>query len=306
MKGRGLGIDIGGTNIKVGHIVDGVLVEKSVFPTEADKGKEKVLKVLLDIISNYNNEIDFVGLAVAGLVDHKKGIVYEPPNLPGWFEVDLKQIIESETKRRCFVLNDANAFAIGEWQFGSGIGSENLIGVTLGTGVGGGVIVNGTLLLGSVHFAAEIGHMVIDPTGPDCNCGQRGCWEAFLGNGYFASRAKSVFIKYGVVIDDYSPEVIFKYAKEGFEPAIWLWKEYGYFLGIGLVNLIHLFDPEVIVIGGGISNAFELFIDSARKTIKERVMGFSRRNLEIKPSILLEDASILGAYYFALRDGKVG
>uniref|UniRef100_A0A7V3NV75 ROK family protein n=1 Tax=candidate division WOR-3 bacterium TaxID=2052148 RepID=A0A7V3NV75_UNCW3 len=302
---RILSFDIGGTNVKYGVVEDGKILERGSFPTDVDKGKDFLISRLVELAKEKIDRIDGIGLAVAGLVDHEKGIVYEPPNLPGWNYVPIKEIIESKTEKPTFVLNDANAFVLGEWQFGIGRKVSNVVGITLGTVFGGGIIAHGKLLLGGVHFAAEIGHMVIDPSGPVCNCGQRGCWEAFLGSAYFSQRAKVFLQKYGIVLKEYSPKELSELAKQGSEPAKLLWEEFGYFLGIGLTNLTHIFDPEVFVIGGGVSNAFELFIESATNTMKERVMGYAKRRIEIRKSSLGDDSALLGAYYFAHEEGKV-
>jgi len=302
---RILAFDIGGTNIKFGVVEDGKIIDRGSLPTYAEDGKDSVISRLVNLINEKGNVIDGIGLAVAGLVDHEKGIVYEPPNLPGWSEVPIKEIIEHKTGKPTFVLNDANAFVLGEWQFGVAKNEANIIGITLGTGVGGGIIANRKLLLGSVHFAAEIGHMVIDPSGPVCNCGQRGCWEAYLGSAYFSKRAKRFFQRYGITLEEFSPKELSELAKQGSEPAKLLWEEFGYYLAIGLVNLIHIFDPDVFVIGGGVSNAFELFIGHTEKILKERIMGYSRRKLKIKKSSLGDDSALLGAYYFAHEEGKV-
>lgn len=302
---RIIAIDVGGTNIKYGIVAGGVVQTFSSEPTYPEAGKDQLLEKLKGIIKKYSKVSARVGLGIAGLVDHERGVVYNPPNFPGWDEVDVKRILESSTNVRCFVVNDANAYALGEWQFGSGRGFEDVIAITLGTGVGGGIITGGRLILGAMNFAGEIGHMVIDPSGPVCNCGQRGCLEAFLGNGYFSQRARAYFQRQGQKLDDYSPHILAELARNGNKSAAFLWQEYGTFLGIGLVNLIHLFDPDVIVLGGGISGAFDLFIDSCLQILRSRVMGFERRKLKIEKASLGSNASLLGAYYFALMEGNV-
>lgn len=305
MSNRIIAIDVGGTNIKYGFVEDGDVKEANSVLTEANRGPECVLQKLESIIHKYSPTATSAGLAIAGLVDHRAGIVYSPPNLPGWDAIEVKKILTARTGVNCFVLNDANSYALGEWIFGGGKGFGNVIAITLGTGVGGGIIVGGKLVLGSVSFAGEIGHMVIDPSGPSCNCGQRGCWESFLGSGYFTQRARSFFEREGKPLADLTPEAVALLGKSGDKYAKVLWDEYGYFLGIGLVNLIHLFDPEIIIIGGGISGAYDLFIDSSLKVLRERVMGFERRKVKIAKALLGDSASLLGAYYFALREGDV-
>ncbi|MEO0246396.1 MAG: ROK family protein [candidate division WOR-3 bacterium] len=300
-----LAVDVGGTNIKFGVVKDGTLKEVVTIPTEAELGKDIVIKKIIDIIRAQPSEIKSVGIAIAGLVEHSKGVVFSPPNLPGWTNVKLKEIIVQETRVNAYVLNDANAYALGEWKYGAGHNKENVIAITLGTGVGGGIIANGRLLIGSTHFAGEIGHMVIDPLGPPCNCGQRGCWEAYLGSDYFVKRVKSYYNHDNLSLEEYTTKFLYKLAKEGDYKAISLWQEYGEFLGLGLVNLIHIFDPDIIVIGGGIANAFELFIESCLDVLSERVMEFQKRKVQIVKAKLNDAAALLGAYYYALMEGDV-
>lgn len=300
-----LAFDVGGTNIKFGIVQDETLKEVVTIPTEVELGRDVVLDRILNIIRTKPSEIKRVGIAIAGLVEHSKGVVFSPPNLPGWANVKLKEIIMQETGVDTYVLNDANAYALGEWKYGAGHGKENVIAITLGTGVGGGIIANGRLLIGSTHFAGEIGHMVINPLGPPCNCGQRGCWEAYLGSDYFVKRIKSYYNHDNLQLEEYTPNFLYKLAKEGDYKAISLWEEYGEFLGLGLVNLIHIFDPDIIVIGGGISNAFELFIESCLDVLSERVMEFQKRKVQIVKAKLHDAASLLGAYYYALMEGDV-
>jgi len=300
-----LGIDLGGTNIKFGLVEDGRVREKGTIPTEANLGKDAVISKVVGIVRIFEKQVSKVGLAVAGLVEHHEGIVFSPPNLPGWDVVKLKEIVTNETGKEIYVLNDANAYAIGEWRYGAGRGKNDIVAVTLGTGVGGGIVSGGKLVLGATHFGGEIGHMVIDPTGPQCNCGQRGCWEAYLGNGYFSQRIKAYYTRDGLYLEEYSPEKLSELAKGGDYKAQKLWEEYGEYLGLGLVNLIHIFDPELVVIGGGISNAFEFFISSCLDVLSERVMSFSHRKVSVVKALLGEEASILGASYFAIQEGNV-
>ncbi len=305
MENSILAIDVGGTNIKFGVVEDGIVKESGTIPTEADLGRDFVLGKIIDIIRAHSKEVKSAGVAIAGLVEHREGIVFAPPNLPGWDNVKLREIIKRETGFESYILNDANAFAIGEWKYGAGHGKDNVIAITLGTGVGGGIIVQGKLLVGATHFAGEIGHMIIDPSGSSCNCGQRGCWETYLGSVYFMRRVKSYYERENLHLDDYTPKTLYNLAKEGDYKALDLWREYGEYLGIGLTNLIHIFDPDVVVIGGGISNAFDLFIESCMDVLSDRVMGFSRRKVQIERAKLGDSASILGAYFYALMKGDV-
>lgn len=299
------GIDIGGTRIKTGIFENGEIVERDVFPTGASSGSEKIIGKIIDFFKNRN--VEKAGIGVPGLVD-RKGVVRIPPNLPGWIEVDMKGIIEKETQIPVFIGNDANIYALGEWRYGKGKGKKNLIVLTLGTGIGGGIIVDGKLLMGSTGGAAEVGHITLDPSGPQCNCGGRGCLEAYLGSNYLAERARVLskkFDKKELETSDLSPLNLSIWAEAGNPLALSLWDEYGFYLALGIVNLIHIFDPELIVLGGGVKNAFKFFRERMWREIRKRTMSFEGRKVKIEVSSLGDDAGVYGAYYYAEREGNV-
>jgi glucokinase len=300
------GIDIGGTRIKTGIFDNGKIIKREVFPTGASQGPERVIGKIVEFLKE--NRVERAGIGVPGLVEPKRGVVRIPPNLPGWVEVEMGRVIGEETGIPVFIGNDANIYALGEWRFGRGKGKRNLVVLTLGTGVGGGIIVNGKLLLGSTGGAAEVGHITLDPSGPLCNCGNRGCLEAYLGSKYLVDRAKALLKKFGkeeIEESKITPEYLSERAEEGDSVALALWDEYGFYLALGIVNLIHLFDPEIVILGGGVVNAFKFFSGRMRNELKRRLMHFEGRKIRIEVSKLGDDAGVYGAYYYAEREGDV-
>ncbi len=297
-----IGIDVGGTFIKSALMsLDGKIQAKGKALTEAQKGPGKVIENIKDAIrSVWTEGVTAIGIGMPGLVDMTTGIVRIPPNFKDWIEVDLKSPIENEFGVPTYIGNDANNYGLGEWQFGAGKGFNNLIVLTLGTGVGGAIILNGKLYVGSRYAAGELGHVTIVTDGPQCNCGNRGCLESFIGTHYLLHRA-SVLLKRN-----------FREVRELYELAVsgnWvareLFKEYGMYLGVALTNFIHIFDPDAIILGGGVVNSFDLFKDSMFSEINKRVMKIpGRENLVLK-SKLGDEAGILGSFYLARKNGRV-
>lgn len=303
-------VDVGGTNIVFGVFEDRILLEKHHVPTEASRGKDVVIRKLKDVMKFFMEKgVARVGVGMPGLVNHDSGVVEIPPNIEGWIKEDLKTILEKDSGLEVFILNDANAYVMGEWKFGAGKGKKDLILLTLGTGVGGGIITGGKLLLGKTHAAGEVGHIVINPSGPLCKCGQRGCLEAYIGNKYFVERAFYMKKKFPDSLlnhyNEITPRVIGECARRGDRLSTYLWNEFGHLLGVGLVTLIHIFDPEIIILGGGISKSFDLFINSTLQVLENRVMNYKKRGVEVVLAQLQDEAPLYGAYYFALVRGNV-
>ncbi|MEO0109357.1 MAG: ROK family protein [candidate division WOR-3 bacterium] len=292
-KVKRIGIDIGGTNTKIGLVAKGKIEKKRVIPTEKEP-KSAILSLVSAIREIASQEeIATVGIGCAGLIDHKKGIVRTPPNLPKWHNFPLKRELEKRLKIPVFVGNDVNACALGEYYYGLGKGKRNIFVLTIGTGVGGGIISDGELILGENFAAGEFGHTLIFPEGKRCQCGNRGCLEAYIGEKGIRQMAKILFGK------EFSPEEISFWAKRKDKRAIEIIEKVGYYLGLALVNVIHLFDPEIIIIGGGISGFGRTLLEATRKTIKTRIMKLPKRKLAIKISQLGSSAGILGATRFS-------
>ncbi|MGC8976435.1 MAG: ROK family protein [Candidatus Ratteibacteria bacterium] len=303
---KAVGIDLGGTYIKAGLVDEnGKILKKEQFPTLAEKNDKDIVisQIEKSIKFLYEDDIEGIGIGTPGVVDDE-GIVYEAPNLPGWDKINLKKIFEDKFKKKVVVENDVNTIAWGEYLFGAGKGSKTMICITLGTGLGGGIVKDGKLLRGGKYSAVEIGHIPIDYKGPKCKCGNYGCIERFVGRDYIVERAikginqgKKTKI-YELVegkLDKITPKTISEAYKLGDEFAESIWIDVGICLGAMFSGLVNLLNPDVIVIGGGISQAGKILFDTIEKTIKERAMKILTKNLKILPAGLGIDSGIVAA-----------
>jgi glucokinase len=282
-----IGIDFGASKIAIGLVKGKNIVKKLKFSTESNKGKRYTLKKLFDGINLVmsgirNKDIIGIGIGVVGPLDYKKGILIKPTNLKGWGIVPLKKLIEKKIKVKTKLDNDANVAALGEHIFYK----KDLICLTLGTGVGSGIIINGKIYHGK-GGAAEIGQTIIKQGGIKTTCIAPGCFEEYVGKRYYYRLSKKYFKK------KLEPKEIENLAKKGNKKAKRIFNETGYYLGIGLANVINIFDPELIVLTGGLSKARNLLLNPAMKVVKK----YSLFKTKIVISKLREDAAILGAAY---------
>ena len=303
-----IAIDIGGTKIKAGLLdFTGDFVEKISVPTEAHLGKEKVLFNITSVIKNFMKyKVVAIGVAVASPLDPERGIIYYPPNLPGFEIFNMKAFLEERFSVPVFIDNDANLYALGEWWKGSGAKASILLCITIGTGIGGGLIFNGNIWHGAHGFGGEFGHITIDPNGPLCNCGNRGCFEAMASSYFLIKYIKdrlnegeaSILSKF---IDDLTPKLIYEAAVKGDTLAIEGFKTMGKNVGIGLASLINALDPEVVVIGGGLSKAGMVLMDPVKTELDRRVLKGIKNRIQLRLAILGEFSAVLGAAYLAIK-----
>ncbi|OGP73479.1 MAG: hypothetical protein A2V86_02420 [Deltaproteobacteria bacterium RBG_16_49_23] len=318
MKPFLIGVDVGGTNIRMGIVTpDGGIVKRIQYPTDASRGglamMESLVSRLQDFIKGEAGGIQpeiRIGIGIAGPVDMRRGILIVPPNLPDLHGFPLKAFLQERILYPIAIENDANAFTLGEGWKGAARGSLDYCGITLGTGVGGGIVVAGKILHGAGGMGGEVGHIVLNPEGPLCGCGGKGCLEVYAsGNGIrgMARKAiekgegKGILKRSGGDLRKVTSEEVFKAAREGDETALHVFKEMGGYLGLGLVNLVNLFNPEKIVIGGKVSRAWDYFIGSAIEVVDQRAMKGQRERVEIVQGECGDDAGILGAAYTALK-----
>jgi len=295
-----LGVDIGGTNIKLG-LVDaaGKIISKSNLVTATFLShKNQLIDGLLQgceqlIQKNYlqKNDIAGIGIGLPGLIDAQKGIARFLPNIPGWKNVALKNIIEKKIGVATFIDNDVNLMTLGEWKFGAGQGFSNMVCMTLGTGVGGGLIINNELYRGEGFSAGELGHIPLNEEGPPCNCGGKGCLERYVGNKYLLEKAQKLFKKKHISLEE-----INHLASLGNPKALQFWQETGTYIGLGLVSVVNILNPQRIIIGGGISNASKHLFPVIEETIKTRAMNIPARMVKIVKAKLADEAGIMGAY----------
>lgn len=315
-----VGVDLGGTRLRVA-LADhaGVILRRRIVPTLAESGRNAVIaRIVAEIRAVLEPlplpRLERVAVAVPGPVDPWKGVVYRPPNLPGWGDVALKSILEQDLTVPVLLGNDANLAALAEHQFGAGRGLTHLVYVTVSTGIGCGVINADRLLLGAWGGAAEIGHTTIDVNGPLCSCGNHGCLEAMASGTAIAREAahhiatgstSTLVERLGGNLGALQAHHVVAAAEEGDELAKYVIEGAGYNLGVGLANAMHLFDPQIIVVGGGVANAWDLLEPPMCRAIHERAMEAYASRIAIVRSQLGDDVGLLGAVALALRGMSV-
>jgi len=248
------------------------------------------------------NNITAVGVGVPGPIDYKKGMLKHPPNLPGWRDVPLLDILEDKLRLPTFLENDANAAALSENLYGAGRGVDNFVYITISTGIGGGVVINGRLMRGEDDNAAELGHMTINFDGPRCGCGSWGCWEV-----YASGTALARFAREGIasgrttLISDLAEgykvraEHVFSAAKQGDEFARELIQKEGFYLGVGLANVVNAYNPGLIAMGGGVTCEWDMFYDEMIRVMKERALKANIEKLKVVKALFGAEAGMIGA-----------
>ena len=304
-----VGIDVGGTNLKFGVVNRrGEVLKEIVLPTLGQLGKEAVLRQIIRGIREISREIKRdrilgLGIGIPGLVDSNKGIVYDLTNIPGWKNVPLKKILEREFKRPVLVDNDVNLMALGEWSVGIARGARNVVCLTLGTGVGGGLIIEGKLYRGASLSAGEIGHIPINFKGPRCNCGNNGCLERYIGNKYIVGRARGYlkrtkktilkkWLKEGKAL---TPELLSKGARVKDKLCLKIWDEVAEYLAAALSGVVNFINPEKILIGGGVAQAGAVLFKPLGRKVREKAMSIPGRKVKILKAGLGEKAGLIGA-----------
>lgn len=304
-----IGVDLGGTKVKLGIVSsEGRIIKKIAIPTLAKEGVEKSLsqikKGIAQLLKESKKTITGIGIGAPGVVSPKKGTVENPPNLPGWEKVHLGKIMEDEFGLPVSVENDANAAAIGELIYGSGKKFDSFIMITLGTGVGGGIIYQNKLFRGDTGGAGEIGHTTIDKNGPKCKCGSTGCLEAYLGNNYIIKDVKKqlksqkkskIFELVNNDLDKLSPRIIHEAALLKDDFSLNIIENLGKNLGCGLASLVNLLDISNIIIGGGVSGFGRPLFKATKDSTKSRVLKSLKPRIRVVQATLKNNAGIKGA-----------
>lgn len=306
---KSLGIDIGGTKISivVGN-EKGIIETHKILPTltgtKTAEGVRVLVKTLADIKKHSKGRIEGIGVGIPGPVDSRRGIVPKSPNLPGWENLPLARILKKELKLPVLMGNDANAAALGEKLFGQGSGKKDFIYVTVSTGIGGGIIINGKLLEGVSFVAGEIGHMTIVPDGTRCKCGKKGCLEAYASGTAIARMAEEIFNlpseaaekKRVFGKEPVSARLLGPAARKGNKTAKGIYSMAGFYLGIGLANLLNTLNPEMIILGGGVwSSAPKELWNSMMTSCRENAWPQAFKAVKIVRSNLKGHSGDLGA-----------
>ena len=315
-------IDLGGTKILAALVsVKNKVVAREYQPTLADGGQRAVIDRIFETIDRLlgksgikASRLEAIGIAAAGAIDSAKGLVTSSPHLPDWRDVALKQIVARRYKVDAFIINDASAAALGEHRLGAGRGVGNLVYLTVSTGIGGGIIINGRLYLGSSGSAGELGHMTIDVNGRRDKCGNIGCLELLASGTAIAEEARRR-LKEGQTsalkqiaaggIESITAEDVAAAAQSGDLLSREVIHQAAHYLGVGMVNIVNIFNPDMIIVGGGVARMGELLLEPARQVVLKRAFELPARAVRIVTAQLGDDVGVLGAALFA-REQKVG
>jgi glucokinase len=303
-----IGVDLGGTNIKVGLVTaEGKIVRSHRVTTEAQRGPqavaERICEACRDLLAAAGEQLPAVrgvGVGSPGTIDIENGVVLFSPNLDGWNDIPLRQMVEQGLEKDCVVDNDANVAALAEQWVGVGRGTGSLVLLTLGTGIGGGIVLDERIWHGGNGVAGEVGHMSINPDGPRCGCGNRGCLEAYASATAMVRRMREA-IEAGTPTsladrkDELTAALIHGAAVAGDAAARENIEQTGRYLGVGVSNLMHILNPEVVAFSGGVTAAGEMLLEPVRREVEWRTLEASRRDVRISLSALPEDAGLIGA-----------
>jgi glucokinase len=311
-------VDLGGTNIAgVFAGQDGrILCEKKV-PTQSHEGPEAVLERIAELVNGLAQEIGSrplaLGMGIPGLADLKKGVTKFLPNLPTqWRDVPVTEVLSPKIGCPVYLLNDVRMATLGELTFGHGRSARTMAFFALGTGIGGGVAVDGKLRLGPLGAAGELGHQTILPEGPRCGCGSRGCLETLSSGPAIAAEGVRLMLS-GLApklhelvrgeVSAVTPREMAAAADAGDTRVREAIVRAASYLGIGVANVVTILHPDLVVLGGGVAAIGPLLFDTVRQTVRERVGMFPTDDIEIKPSLLGEQAGALGGIALAMKGG---
>lgn len=313
---KSVGIDLGGTYIKAALIgrEEGIVTSTEV-PTEADKGPQHVLdniaKGVLELKKQAGDEVYGIGIGSPGVISMDRTTVHNPPNFPGWTSINVYEEIFKRTDIPCLVENDANLAALGSSRFGAGRNFEHMIMLTLGTGVGGGIIIDRHLYRGATGGAAELGHVIIDYNGPSSNSPAKGGIEAYIGQRFLSRRASTLieqnpdnplYKEFQGNFDSMEPVDLYNASEDGNTLAQQILQDAGRMLGYAIVNYVHILDIRKIVVGGGVSRAGDWILKPAREYALERLMKPFHSDFEIVYEDLGNKAGLLGAGSLAFEN----
>jgi glucokinase len=320
-----IGIDLGGTNIKAGLVreSDGEVLVRFGIPTKAHEGREGVLFRLLELTRKALDspaltkamasgaEVAGVGIGTPGAIDSARGYVFRADNIPGWSGTDIAGRFRQEFDFPVKVHNDANVYAFGEYMFGAGRGAGVLLAFTLGTGIGGGIVIGGKIFEGASGFAAEFGHMPLEAGGRQCTCGGQGCLEAYasataivkIAREAIENGADTSLPKKGRALEKLTAAKIHEVAVDGDELSRKIIREAAEMLGRGVATVMNCFDPDVVVLGGGVAAMGDMLFDPVREFVEDRVFFAKYTDYKIVPATLGSDAGVIGAAGLVFSEG---
>ena len=293
-----IGLDVGGTNIKGVLMNGGKTIAKIKVATKSRTDKKVLINQIFDCISNLKGKglkIEKIGIGIAGPVDFEKQAVLNPPNLIALKGLKLGKMVQDKFRIKTIIEHDVNCFVLAEAIQGAGENYKSIFGITLGTGVGGGMVIDKKIYRGAHGSSGEIGHMTIEKNGRKCKCGNKGCLEPYICDAGIKQTAQQIFKKQ---ID--SLRVFDDLAKKGDKRAIKLYAIIGKYLGIGLANVVDMINPEVIVVGGGIMRAGKFILEPAKKEMRKNILSQSAKKTKVFKSKLGKFAGAIGATLLTL------
>lgn len=310
-----IGLDLGGTNLKYAlGTKSGEILKKMSKPSLADQDQNTIfenfysaIQELLQEAKKRNESVDAIGVGSPGSIHFAKGqLIGKTPNIESWTNAPIKKNIEKRFKITTWVDNDANVVALAESRVGAGKGYPNALCLTVGTGIGGGIILNNQLHRGVNHSAAEIGHIIVEYDGRPCNCGNRGCLEAYTSAPAIVERYRKKLKRTGVLnkMQELSTEFIFQKAELNEDLAKETIQETCNYLGAGIASIVNVIDPDVVIIGGGVSAAGQEFIQCIEDVVKQYAIKAIAKNLKVVSATLGNDAGVVGAIMLAAENVK--
>lgn len=313
-----IGVDLGGTNARVGVVSSqGKLLNSQKYPIPQKRGKHTLLEHLAMMIqeslkwcAEHRIKPKGIGLGCPGVLSIQKGIIFESPNIPEWRNLQIQKYFQKRFHLPVTLENDANVAALGELWVGAGRKSQNGVCVTLGTGVGGGIILNGDVWHGANESAGEIGHMVVNHKGEKCKCGNWGCLEVYTSATGIVRRTKKSLKNFKgksllKKIPKLTSQAVYQAAAKGDKLARKITLETAEILGAGLTSLVHMLNPEIIIIGGGVAQSGSLLFKPLKETLRKRCFAQSIRNLKVVPAKLGDQAGMIGAAKAFFHHAKV-
>jgi len=310
-----IAVDLGGTNVRAAFFPSPQppYTEIIKIPTESDQGADHIVDRIVTAVRSVmpeGNEPIRIGLGSPGPLDPARGVILNAPNLKGFIDFPLRDRLQERLNCPIAIGNDADMACLGEWGFGAGRGTRNMIYMTISTGIGGGIVVNGQLITGGAGLAGEIGHMTMEPDGPMCGCGHRGHLET-LSSGPSIARSATERIRAGedsslrLLLEKHtklSAEDVSEAAASGDALAIAVIAKAGYYVGLQISNLAHALNPEAFILGGGVTNMGELFMEPVRQSVKKNILHSEYlKTMKILPAMLGDDAGIIGAMVLAAQ-----
>lgn len=305
MPAYSVGIDLGGSQVRAALVDEGGrILSRAAEITDKINGPMAVVDQMIRLVQRVSQGVELtkiaaIGLSAPGPLDAKAGVVLNIPTLPGWTNVPITQILSDRLQLPVILENDGVAAAVGEWVFGAATGESDFIYVTVSTGIGGGIIADGRILRGNGYLAGHIGHMTLDPHGPMCQCGNRGCWEALASGTSLGHRARSLVSDHSgsslsKLPGNWGAREVFEAAASGDSWALELVEQESRYLAMGMVGLLHIFSTTKFVIGGGVSSGFDLM----RSTITEYIQSYAMpefRRVTVQRAALGVDSGLIGA-----------